>query len=219
MRSSIWFSVGLHLLILAATTISSPFVRKSTFEFDEIIKVQTFFPDEIAALSAPDIPEFVYEEDPEISIDDPTTKPAVKIDKPKPKPKPKKETPKKRTTETRPEEKPEETTEVDAGSSKFGQVTVDNANFDYPIWFRQAFAKIERNFRHSVLSDGSLVATVYFQVLASGRITGMRIEHSSGYADFDNAALEAVSRSAPFPPLPREFRDEILGITVPFINR
>lgn len=218
MKSSIWFSVGLHLLILAATTLSSPFVTKSMFNFDEVIRVTTVSVDQIPGLAPPEIPDFVFEEDPEIPIDDPTTKPAAKIDKPKPKPEKKSTNSSNRETED--EAEPEETTtEVEAGSSKFGQVTVDNSNFDYPIWFRQAFVKIARNFRHSIQSDGSLVATVYFQVLASGRITGMRLEQSSGYADFDNAALEAVSRSAPFPPLPRDFRDEILGITIPFTNR
>jgi len=217
MKSSIWLSVALHLLIVSATTLSSPFGRKTPLKYDQVIKVQTFLPEEIAGLAQPEIPEVIFEDDPDIPIDDPSTNPAVKIDKPKPKQKRHK---KPKTKTTKQETKKEESkTEVDAGSSKFGQVTVDNANFDYPIWFRQAFVKISRNFRHSFQSDGRLVATIYFQVLASGRMTGMRLEQSSGYADFDNAALEAVSRSAPFPPLPRDFRDEIIGITIPFTNR
>ena len=43
----------------------------------------------------------------------------------------------------------------------------------------------------------------------------MKIKQSSGIDAVDRDCIAAIERSAPFPPLPREFRDEIIGITVP----
>jgi TonB family protein len=38
---------------------------------------------------------------------------------------------------------------------------------------------------------------------------------SSGISRFDDACVLAIQRSAPFPPLPKNFREEIIGITLP----
>jgi protein TonB len=160
---------------------------------------------------------------PEIPIDDPTS-----VDRPKevekPKPKPKQETP-----PTRPSDKPQsgggagDKKEIDVSGSgagsPFATATIDNASFDYPYWFTQAFNKIAGNFRNTVVIDGSVVCIVYFQVIRSGRLVEVKVEQSSGVPAFDKVCVSAVERSAPFPPLPREFLDEIIGISVPFTNR
>jgi TonB family protein len=93
---------------------------------------------------------------------------------------------------------------------------VDNASFDYPYWFTQAFYKIQSNWRNPVSADYSIVCAIYFQVLKSGRVIELRVEESSGVRAYDEACLRAVERSTPFPPLPRAFPDEIIGITLPF---
>ena len=47
------------------------------------------------------------------------------------------------------------------------------------------------------------VTVVSFVVAADGRvIDGPRVVKSSGFAEFDSAALHAVRRAAPFPPMP-----------------
>jgi len=105
-----------------------------------------------------------------------------------------------------------------AQGSPFAGATVDNANFNYPYWFTQTFNKIANNMRNTTNVDNRIFCTIYFQVLKSGRVIELRIEKSSGYPDFDEACLAAVERSAPFPPLPNDFIDEIIGITLPFTN-
>lgn len=231
MKSNLWLSISLHLLVIAATTLSSPFGVTKKHDFGEVIRVTAVLPEALPTpepLKPLEIPEAVAdiaEDDPEIEINDLTTKPAVKIDKPEPEPKKEEaKKPVKKAAETEkssdaqePEKSETEVTEASGG--QFAGATIDNASFDYPIWFRQAFVKIARNFRHGTMSDGSLVCTIYFQVLASGRVSGLTVEESSGFTAFDDACMEAVSRSAPFPPLPRDFRDEIIGITIPFTNR
>jgi len=54
--------------------------------------------------------------------------------------------------------------------------------------------------------------TVVFYIDRSGRVTGLRVEGSSGNKSLDNAALSAVWGAAPFPPLPKGFPRERVGV-------
>ncbi len=97
----------------------------------------------------------------------------------------------------------------------FSGATVDNAVFNYPTWFDQVVNKINDNFSPSREYEDTLVCVVHFQVLRSGRPVNLEVRESSGSKEFDDASLSAIERSAPFPPLPRDFREEIIGITLP----
>jgi len=60
------------------------------------------------------------------------------------------------------------------------------------------------------------VTIVYFVVGADGQLAeGPRVVKSSGFAEFDSAAMRAVRRAAPFPAIP--FRVE-LSMSVIFDN-
>lgn len=226
MNRDVLFSALIHIGIIAATVISSPLAPRSPFDFDDVIRVSITSPSEImpaapVPLEPIPVPSAATEPDPEISIDDPTTSPeAVIPEKPKPKPKPKKKQTK--STPGPSKDQAEATDQVEAPTgtgSPFVGATIDNASFDYPYWFTQAFNKIAGNFRNPIAYDGKLVCIIYFQVIKSGRVVEVRIEQTSGIKAFDDAVWLAIDRSAPFPPLPSEFRDEILGITLPVSNR
>jgi len=174
------------------------------------------------------VPEPIVEEPAEIPISDPATVDEVPVEK-KPETKPPvepKEDPEPPTESSSQERTPDasqgsdgNTKEIEGAGgtgSPFAGATVDNASFDYPYWFTQAFNKIRTNWQNPVAYDGSLICAVYFQVIRSGRVIDLRIESSSGIEAFDQACLAAVNRSKPFPPLPREFSDEIIGLTLPF---
>ena len=103
-----------------------------------------------------------------------------------------------------------------ATGSPFAGATVDNLSFDYPYWFEQAFTKIQSNWINTVEADGEIVCVIYFQVIKSGRLMEARVETESGIESFDQGCLGAIYKSAPFPPLPSEFADEVIGITLPF---
>lgn len=103
-----------------------------------------------------------------------------------------------------------------AGSSPLAGATIDNRSFNYPYWFTQAFNKILRNWRNPVSSDVPIVCAVYFRVIKSGRIVDLKVVESSGIPSFDDACLRAVEKAGPFPPLPRQFADEVIGLTLPF---
>lgn len=226
MNRDVLFSALIHIGIIAATVISSPLAPKSRFEWDKVIRVSITSPSDImpsepVPLEPIPVPAAVTESDPEISIDDPTTAPeAVIPEKPQPEPKPKKKQTKSAPGPSKDQAEATDQVEAPTGSgSPFSGATIDNASFDYPYWFTQAFNKIAGNFRNPVAYDGTLVCTIYFQVIKSGRVVEVRIEQSSGIKAFDDAVVLAIDRSAPFPPLPGEFADEIIGITLPVSNR
>ncbi|MEL6580676.1 MAG: energy transducer TonB, partial [Cyanobacteria bacterium J06621_12] len=55
-----------------------------------------------------------------------------------------------------------------------------------------------------------------FNIQPDGQITELRVSKSSGLADVDRESLEAVQKSAPFPPLPSDFPLESLEINFSF---
>lgn len=100
--------------------------------------------------------------------------------------------------------------------SPFGTVSVDNASFNYPVYFVQAFGKIQRNWSNPVAANQKLSCIIYFQIIRSGSILEPSIETSSGIPAYDRACLRAVQASDPMPPLPSEFHDDIIGIHLEF---
>jgi len=227
MSRDVILSAVFHIIIVGIVLLSSPFKLNGNVPFDEIIRVQLTAPSEMkptepVALEPVSVPEPVMDEPEDIPISDPKTIKEAKVT-PKEKPKPKK-------TETKPKDqnqiantqksgngKEGESKEIETGGgSPFAGATIDNASFNYPYWFTQAFNKIASHFRNTFLYDGTLVCVVYFQVIKSGRVIEIRVEKSSGFSEFDAVCIRAVESSKPFPPLPDDFRDEIIGITLPF---
>ncbi|MFQ5499659.1 MAG: energy transducer TonB [Candidatus Zixiibacteriota bacterium] len=223
MSREILFSAILHGVILVLALATAPFSIKSQRQYDEVIRVSLTALPEIQQpepLEPVAIPEAVAEELAEIPIDPPTVKDKVKL-KPKEKPKPrkKKNSKKKQPTQSKAgkdDKQNEIQSPMTAEGAPFAGARVDNASFNYPYWFTQTFNKIQRNYRNPVAYDGTLICAIYFQVIQSGRVVEVRVDQSSGIEAFDEACELAVQRSAPFPPLPKDFRDEILGITLPF---
>jgi len=220
------FSMFLHIVAFGAAFLSSPFEHEKKVDLGEVIKVSlksmsdiqkpTLEPEPIS------VPKPKLQDDAvEIPLDDPRTiKTKKEVKKPEEKPKPEPETQKKEKTPTtaqttEPQEKEIETKSADVGQM-FAGATVSNQNFDYPYWFDQAFSKIQSNMRNTVSSDSPLICKVYFEVIQSGKLITVKIVESSGIEQFDDACVMAIERSAPFPPLPRNFREEIIGISLPF---
>ncbi|MCK4301238.1 MAG: TonB family protein [candidate division Zixibacteria bacterium] len=202
------------------TVFASPFEVGSPSDYDEVIRVSLLAPAEILSPQAepPEpiairTPQPAAEEIPEITVGEPTTADEAVVEE-KPQPKPPVHN---GQTADRPGGEDEEIhSPITGGGSPFAGATIDNTSFNYPYWFTQAFNKILRNWRNPVAADGAIVCVVYFQVIKSGRVIEVQVKTSSGIGAFDDGCLHAVSRSAPFPPLPRSFGEEIIGITLPF---
>lgn len=237
MARDLVLSVILHVAALTMTVFASPLNNRKPHEFGEVIRVGVISMDQLSpAPITPAEPEPIPEavtpkatkaEPEEIKLQEPTTKPAAPIDKPaaKPKPKPKNDKPKAKTNEPAQTGDRNQTgtaegkIEVQAPSgSGISGMGVDNASFNYPYWFTQAFNKLGQNFRIPVVIDGTVTCDVYFQVIKSGRVIEKKVVTSSGVPQFDQACLATIDRAEPFPPLPREFLDEIIGLYITFSN-
>jgi periplasmic protein TonB len=216
MKLEITLSILLHVVLVIATTIVMPMNSTKKFDFDDVIRVNlASFPEPAPQQVAPPAPAPIQPKVEEQAI--PISKPKVPpktVAKAKPKPKAQPKTKPVETEEAETEAEPTDVTGAGPGSP-FEGAKVDNASFNYPYWFTQAWYKIRSNLRPP-LYDGTLVCVIYFQVIRSGSVVEMRIESSSGVDDYDACCLAAIERSKPFPPLPREFVDEIIGITAPF---
>ncbi len=61
-----------------------------------------------------------------------------------------------------------------------------------------------------ILKQGKLA--IEFVILKDGKTTGMVVHTSSGDVALDRAAWASITASTPFPPLPKEFPGQILGL-------
>ena len=226
MSKGILYSVILHVIFFGGALITSPFDFNKKMDETDIIRVTIksmpeFKVKEPEPVNPPPTPQAISADElPDIPLSDPRTIEEKKKIKEKPKPKPpKKEKPEAKTqpqaSQTEEPKEKEIESKTTRSGAMFAGATVDNKAFDYPYWFDLAFSKIHSNFRSPISSDATITAVIYFEVIQSGRVVLVRVEESSGIERFDEACLLAINRSAPFPPLPRSFGEEIIGITLP----
>lgn len=225
------FSIVLHVGLILIITVMNPFTISMAPDFESIginiIEAPPLGEPELIKAEMPEIPipQALVEEDISIPLADPepSTEPlelakVVDPPKPKPKPKPKKDqgyTGKSKDGETTQQGGTDISDQLGPGT-KFGSAAVDNASFNYPYYFVQSFGKIGRNWSNPVAANQPLSCIIYFQIIRSGTVLDPEIEKSSGVTAFDRACLRAVLASSPLPPLPPDFRDDIIGIHLEF---
>jgi periplasmic protein TonB len=227
MKRAFFFSFIFHMVMVGAALISSPFEPSNRIDYGEVIRVSLPSFDQVPNVAPPEpvpveVPMAMAEEEPDIPIESPSTKPAAEIEKPKEKPKPKPPKQNKpvnaktgEKTQQGGEKGNLETSMQSASGVGVSGATVEDESFNYPYWFTQAVQKILGNFRWSYSYDGTLVCVMHFQVIQSGRVIELRVAQSSGIKQYDDACIAAVERSAPLPPLPREFGKEIIAVNFP----
>lgn len=215
MGRGIAYSFALHAGIVLILLTAASFGTKQKINYDEVVKVT------LASLPAkpepaPIAPPKPAEQKQTVPVDPPKpTAKKVAVDKPKPKEK-------KQTKPTAKDAKQNDSATADKQSGEANGanaalkgMTVDNATFKGDWWFIEVRSKIESNFRNTVAYDGKLVCTISLRVLKSGRVYDVKVLESSGIQEFDDVCLSAVELSSPFPPLPRDYSEEDIGITVP----
>lgn len=217
LRLEIGLSLGLHAAIISALLLAGGLASTRRFHPGDIIRVSL-----TAGPPGKQAPAITPSKPVPPAVAQPTplpTKGAKAIADTKKKPAPKKPSGVRRGEEARFEAErasSEIISDATATGSPFAGATVDNLSFDYPYWFEQAFTKIQSNWINTVEADGEIVCVIYFQVIKSGRLLEARVETGSGIEAFDQGCLGSIYKSAPFPPLPSEFADEVIGITLPF---
>jgi TonB family protein len=93
------------------------------------------------------------------------------------------------------------------------------ANFPFTYYLNIITERVSSSWFTSLVDpgvSGSFQTIIYFRIEKSGQITDVKVEQSSGITPLDLSAVRAVKASAPFPPLPREYGEEYLGIHLIF---
>jgi TonB family protein len=93
------------------------------------------------------------------------------------------------------------------------------ANFPFTYYLNIITDRVSSNWFSSLVDpgvSGSFQTIVYFRIEKNGQVTDVKVEQSSGLTPLDLSAVRAVKASAPFPPLPREYEDDYLGIHLIF---
>ncbi len=117
----------------------------------------------------------------------------------------------------KPQEKP---IDVGVAGEQGTGIAVDAPVFPFSYYLAAIERKVSANW-FSAVSGGTvgMNCVVYFRLRRDGSVEDARIETSSSNAYFDRAALKAVRSSSPFPPLPRAFPDQYLGIHFTFVQK
>ncbi len=90
-------------------------------------------------------------------------------------------------------------------------IATDMPNFPYP-WYISQIRQILWEQWSSRMPKWAGECVVVFSLLPNGRFADLRTEESSGDRAFDLTALSAVQDGAPYPPLPRGFKEPFLKI-------
>jgi len=104
----------------------------------------------------------------------------------------------------------------EAPPSDTGGVSTDFPDFPYPWYITQVRAALWSEWSSRMPRGGAIGATVRFKITRNGAVESLSIEKPSGNKLFDFAALASVEQAAPFPPLPRDYKQAALTAHVEF---
>ncbi len=223
MRKGVIISLGAHGLVMLAVFVSVSF-RQVTYLPRETYRVRlvsaaaaepsTPTPPAPAPEAAP--PKPVPKEEPKA---DELVQP---VEKPKPKPKPSDDTKSQEVPRAQLSKGTDSTattsdTLASAPGSPQGGISFDGGDFPYDAFIARMRQKIAAAWQVPAGIEGiERLTVVYFRVHHDGNITHVAVEKSSGVFLFDQSCQRAVIQAAPFPPLPREYDDEYVGVHFSF---
>ena len=227
--ASIGASLGVHVF-LALAFIFAPRLLAGDRELPEFVAVQ-IVPSQMLGSSTPTPPQpQVRETTPEPEPAEPEPEPEPVEPEPEPEPerpvaptaepverKPAPPTP--RRVETREATPPGAMSQREGsptgsrlGTSNFGSaVGFDNPDFTYDYYADRALLRIREHWVRPPVDVGT-EALVHFRILRDGTVVDAVIERSSGYTNFDLAALRAIQSASPLPPLPDSYDHESVGV-------
>jgi len=95
-----------------------------------------------------------------------------------------------------------------------GAVTLNASDFPFAWYLRQVQSKISQRWEGSARAGDQ--PQVVFEIGRDGKVTGLKVEKSSGNSLYDQAALRAITEATPLPPLPADFKDAFLRVHLGF---
>lgn len=93
------------------------------------------------------------------------------------------------------------------------------SDFPFTYYLQIITDRVSSNWFTSLVDPGvkgDFQSVVHFQIFRNGQISEVRVHESSGLRSLDQSAVRSVQRSAPFPPLPRDYERDQLGIYLIF---
>ncbi len=106
-----------------------------------------------------------------------------------------------------------------SGDSGPKAIQASFTNFPYPWYITQVRNSLWTQWQKRMPKKSiGLSALVSFNIDKYGAVYSVQIEKSSGNDSYDYAATSAVEKSAPYPPLPKDFPKNLLTVTVEFKN-
>jgi TonB family protein len=106
-----------------------------------------------------------------------------------------------------------------SGSGLADQIGLSNFPFQY--YLQIIMDRVSASWFTSLVApgvSGNFQTTVFFKIYRNGSISDLKVEETSGIQSLDMSALRAIQNASPFPPLPKEYEDEFLGIHLIFEN-
>ena len=104
-------------------------------------------------------------------------------------------------------------------SSGPGRARVAASRFPYSWYLSVVQGKVTMSWEQPsarLATDNALSALVSFRIKRDGSIDALTVRRSSGRSTLDQSATKAVRDSAPFPPLPSDYREGYLDVTIEF---
>ena len=117
-------------------------------------------------------------------------------------------------------------TSEDVGNSFFDPQIVANKEAPYAKldaqqdsslgpYFAEIKRRVKRNWNPSAAYNDRRTVIV-FSIQSNGQITGLRVVQTSGSDDVDRRSLEAIQKSAPFPPIPEGIPQNSINVEFDF---
>jgi len=120
----------------------------------------------------------------------------------------------KRPAETREQETTQEPAPAQTGSAR-----VTASRFPYGWYLSVIQGKVGSNWDQPsarLVAEDSLTSSISFVIRRDGSVHGVTVARSSGRSTVDQSAARAVRDSAPFPPLPDDYMESTLQVTIDF---
>jgi TonB family protein len=107
-----------------------------------------------------------------------------------------------------------------AGSgSRAGRASISAGKFPYSWYLSVIQGKVTSNWEQPsarLVTEDALTVLVSFRIKRDGSLDALTVRRPSGRSTLDQSATKAVRDSAPFPPLPTEYREGYLDVTIEF---
>ncbi len=118
--------------------------------------------------------------------------------------------------EERPESEPERPQPEQTASAS---ATVTASRFPYAWYLSIIQGKVSSNWKQPssrLITQDQLSTQVSFRIRRDGATELVTVRRSSGLPNVDQSAVKAVRSSTPFPPLPDDYQEDHLDVTIDF---